>query len=87
MSFESYNKKKALALWDELFGHDPVYTIKETTHSTGPVLRTYNPKLNSAHAWFARQYFGRSRWREFYKDLLRYEADQTPWNNIRPVAK
>jgi len=86
MSFESYNKKKALALWDELFSDFPSFTIKEAERSDGPVLRVYNPNLNK-NSFSAHAYYGRSRWRDFYRDLLKYQADKTPWDNIRPAGE
>jgi hypothetical protein len=82
MSFESYNKKKALALWDELFVDWPSNYITEREWE----LKVYSPSLydlslNSTH------YFGRSRWRDFYRDLLKYEADHRPWTQVRPVEE
>jgi hypothetical protein len=79
MSFESYNKKKALALWDELFGDWPSNTIMERDGE----LRVYCPALYDLRM-ASEHYFGRGRWRDFYADMLRYEAGRRPWNTIRP---
>jgi hypothetical protein len=83
MSFESYNKKKALALWDELrFSDFPSNTIMERDGE----LRVYCPALYGLRM-SPEHYFGRGRWRDFYADLLRYEADRRPWNTIRPMEE